>query len=78
MLDPADAKTTAHAAISDLIQQVDPGAMVTRYVCVVEIIDSDSVRAVWSFAPEDQKSWDTLGLVEYVRTLEYASAVEDR
>ena len=76
-MDPEDAQVAAQAAIGNLIQQIDPNAMVTKFVALVEIVDTEGERAVWSLASPDQKTWDSLGLIEYARALEYASERDD-
>jgi hypothetical protein len=66
-----DRNQAAHAAVSDLVQQIDPGAMVTRFVLLAEVIDAENDRALWSFVAPRATKWDTLGLLEFARVLEY-------
>jgi hypothetical protein len=53
------------------------GEMVTRWVALVEVLDTDGQRAVYSLASSDAKAWDTLGLLTYGVQLEQAAAVRD-
>lgn len=64
------AKATAERAVADLVQQIDPGTMMTKFVLLVECVDTEG-RGLWAFAgPSDLKKWESLGMIEYARTLE--------
>lgn len=63
----------AQDAIADLVQKLDPGSMVTRYIVLIEVVDSDSDRGVWHFTAPGASAWDTLGLLEYGKSQEYAA-----
>lgn len=67
----SSSEETAQAAVAELVQQIDPGCMVTRFIVLAEIIDADSDRAVWSFVAPDATKWDTLGLLEFARMREW-------
>lgn len=74
-LDPEDVSR----ALGEAIQSALPGEMATRWVVVVETVDVETgERALWTQAPEGQKRWDTLGLVEYCKNVELAAQVADR
>lgn len=47
-------------------------AMVTKWVALVESIDTDGARGVWTMTSDDVKSWDTLGLLQYGLALQNA------
>ena len=64
-------------AVSSLIADVEPGAMVQRFVLLVEIIGDDGERAMWTLVPPDAKAWDSLGLIEHARQIEQAAAVTE-
>jgi len=66
-------REAAHQAVSNLVAQIDPGAMVNRFVLLCEVMDSQGERAVWTLAPKDAQAWDTLGLLDFARSLEYAA-----
>jgi hypothetical protein len=53
------------------------GEMVTRWVALVEILDSDGQRAVYALSPPDARAWDSLGLLTYGIHLEQAAIVHD-
>lgn len=55
--------------VADLIQQVQPGSMVQRFVLLVETVAEDD-RYISGFTAPGQKQWDSLGLLEYGLALE--------
>ena len=63
-LGQGDANDLALDAVSELIQQLQPGSMVQRFVLVVETID-DEDRWLSAFTAPGQKRWDTMGLLQY-------------
>jgi hypothetical protein len=67
----------AQEAVAALIREINPGAMATRFVLLVEVIDADGERALWTLAPPEQRRWDTLGLVDFARALEYSRTAWD-
>lgn len=64
----------AQDSVADLVRQLDPGAMVTRYVMLIEVVDAESDRGVWHFTAPGASAWDTLGLLDYGRMQEYAAS----
>lgn len=65
--------------IADAIGQVmgDGGEMVTRWVALVEVIDAEGERGLWTLAADGQKAWDTLGMLDYARAVEHAAVTAD-
>lgn len=61
-------------ALSDILGS--EGEMVTRWVALVETIDSDGERALWCQTAENAKPWDTLGMLMFAVQQEQAGAVE--
>jgi hypothetical protein len=72
-----DRQRAALTAVSDLVQQLDPGAMVTRFVVLAEVIDADNDRALWSFTAPDATKWDSMGLLQFALRREWNDADED-
>lgn len=62
--------TQMHAALCEGIEKIDPGAMLTRWVIIAEVIDGMGERACWTLAAPDNKKWDTIGLVAYAHRCE--------
>lgn len=60
-----DGNETAQHNLSDLIQQIDPGSILTGFVCITEIVDAQGDHAVWSFVTPDAKAWQTIGLLHF-------------
>lgn len=61
--------------ISQYVEKLDPGAMVTKFVIIAEGIDSDGDRASYSSTHEDATSWDIMGLLLYGLVREVAALV---
>lgn len=72
----ADADDLA-ARVANAIAGELPGEMVTRWVLAAETIGADGDRALWLLAPDDAKSWDTLGLAEYALAVERGRVTAD-
>jgi hypothetical protein len=61
----------SHAAVAQLIEGLDPGAMVTQFVVIAEVIGGDGQRAIWIDAHDGATPWDVAGLLAYAMTQEY-------
>jgi hypothetical protein len=62
-----DIQQKMNDAISSAVGSDD---FVVKYVALVEVIDGDGDKAIWSVASEDITSWDVLGLLHYGITRE--------
>ena len=56
MADPAD-------QVGEIIENLDPGAFVTRFVLIAEVISEDGRRGVWTSTHDDATRWDLYGLL---------------
>jgi hypothetical protein len=74
-MEPDEVRARVGAAFSDVVSA--DGAMVTRWVAMVEIIDGEGERAVYALSPSDARAWDSLGLLTYGIHLEQAAIVRD-
>jgi len=63
--------------ISQFVDGLDPGAMVTKFVVIAEGIDPQGERAVYTATHENANSWDVMGLLKYAMTREESSMVAD-
>lgn len=52
-------------AVADLIHEVEPGSMVTRFVLIAEVVDPANERACWLLVPPDSRPWDVAGLCHF-------------
>lgn len=43
------------------------GNVVIKWAAAIEVLESNGERALWTVAPEGQKKWDTLGLLEFAK-----------
>lgn len=73
-----DVPGTAQEAMQQLVGELDPGCMATRFVALVEIIDAEGERAVWCLTPPGARDWDTLGLLRYGQAIEEAAITADK
>jgi hypothetical protein len=67
----------AQAAIATLVHRIEPDAVVVRFVVLAEVIGMDGELAVWMASGPDQQVWDSLGLLEYARAIQYAAVAND-
>lgn len=75
-LTPDECNEAALSAVSEFIYKIDNGSMVQRFVLLVDVIDTEGERSMWSFAPPGSKPWDTLGLLAFAMQLEQAYSVD--
>ena len=71
-----DHQANGEAMEEELTQAVDGivsrhnGGMATKWAMVVETINADGERGMWSFTSAGIAPWDTLGLFSYAIKLE--------
>lgn len=58
--------------VSQMVETMDPGAFVTKYVLIAEVIDAEGNRGVWSDTHDEATRWDTYGLLMEALTAEQA------
>lgn len=64
-----------HAAVSKAISDHEQSASyLTRFVVVAEIVDSNGERALLQVAADGMMRWDTLGLLDHARSVEWAAS----
>jgi hypothetical protein len=76
---PEDRKwrsAAAEEAIGGLVQQIDPGAMATKFVVLIETVDGDGVRALWALTPDDLAAWESVGMLQYAMLREQAAVLD--
>lgn len=49
--------------VGQIIEDLDPGCMVLKFILVAEVISADGARAVWIEAHEDASRGDKYGLL---------------
>jgi hypothetical protein len=62
--------------VSQLVDGLDAGAMVTKYVVIAEGIDTNGERAIYLSTNETAMAHDVLGLLEYSIQLERAAMLK--
>lgn len=58
--------------IGQIIEGLDPGAFVTRFVVLAEVIGADGDRGLWSQTHDGATRWDTYGLLKDAMETEVA------
>ena len=58
--------------VGQIIEGLDPGAFVTKFVLVAEVIGQDGERGVWREAHDGATRWDTYGLLTEAMQAEQA------
>lgn len=66
-------------ALSDSLGDLFSGqkSMVTKWVSLIEIIEEDGERALWTFTSEGLKAWDTVGLLRHALDIQAAQTTAD-
>lgn len=76
MLTPDESVTTKlSAAISDVLGT--QSEMVTKWVVMIESMDEEGNRGVWTVTNEDAMPWDTLGIMMFGIQREQSRLVVD-
>lgn len=65
-------------AVSEMVESMDPGSMVTKYVLVAEALDSEGRRALYTNANDKAKSWEIMGLLQFAIAKEMATIGQAR
>lgn len=55
----------AEDLVAEFIQKEEPGAMVTKFVLLVEVIDSEGNRCIIPATDKNSTTWDILGMLHY-------------
>lgn len=53
------------------------GELLGRWVLLAEVVDITGERAMWTLSAEEQKPWETLGLIRLADHIEAAAVVKD-
>jgi hypothetical protein len=64
-------------AISAVLARHDK-SMVIKWVALVEAMDGDGERALWTLTSDDLKAWDTVGLLQHGLHLQHAGTLAAR
>lgn len=66
--DQLDAEETPrdrlHGALSQIVRDDGPN-MLTRWVCLLEIVNTDGERQVWDMHSRDLGMWEEIGMLEF-------------
>ncbi len=73
-----DADAAFFEAVSNALQQVDPGTMPVKFVLLLEVIDRDGDRALWTAAGPNMTAWDTVGMLGHAMHVQQADTTKRR
>lgn len=71
-----DVEEVALKHVGALIHEVQPDAIVTRFVLIVETIDDDD-KCLSAFPSPGLKQWESMGFLEYALQRERMNDVDD-
>jgi len=60
----SEATDKVHDALARIIRD-EEASMVSKWVCLVEVIDEDGIRSMWSLSSEGLSMWDRIGMIEF-------------
>lgn len=63
--------------VGELLEECDAGAVVVKFVLLVDAMDAEGGRFLYGFTAPGQKRWDSLGLLEYGGVLERQVVVRE-
>lgn len=63
--------------VGQIIEGLEPGSFVTKYVLVAEVIGQDGTRGVWTQTNAEAERWDTYGLLTHAMQGEHSAQVRD-
>jgi class 3 adenylate cyclase len=76
--DYAHLQADLHAAISKAVSDHEGAATyVNRFVVLAEIVEGDGERALIQVAADGMTRWDTLGLLDHARSVEWAASATE-
>lgn len=64
-------------ALSGILREGDEGFMVTKFVAIVEGLDSSGDRTLWTFAGPNVKAWDIEGFLIHGLHMQLAEYIRD-
>jgi hypothetical protein len=74
--DAANLETDLADAIAAVLANHET-SMVTKWVALIEVIDSDCERGLWTATSSDAKAWDTIGLLQHAVDIQRAQTTAD-
>jgi hypothetical protein len=64
-MDLNKARRAVHDALFQIINEKAGAAMVTKYLCLVEVVEADGSKSMISLCSEDLSPWDRIGMIEH-------------
>jgi hypothetical protein len=73
----AEEMSAALAPAIDSIVGGGEGAMVTKWVALVETVDVSGDRGMWTLTSEPIKAWDTVGMLQHALYVQQVHVMGD-
>lgn len=69
--------TDINSRLADSIAEAvkEEGDFVLKWVCLIEVINSEGERNVWRVVSEDCADWDTVGFLQYALQIEQTGSL---
>jgi len=62
-------------AISQVISRHEHNGLVTKWVALIESLDGNGNRGMWTATSDGLTAWDTVGMLEHAQTLHDAQTI---
>lgn len=70
---PQELEQAIDRAVSDVFAST--GQMVNRWLAVIEVVDEEGDRGLWTFTAGGMKRWDSLGMLAEAQLAEQAAVL---
>lgn len=71
-----DPDALSTAAQAGLAAALPTDTMLVKFVAIMEVIESDGRRALWTTVSPDCKAWESMGMLQWALACENAAAVD--
>jgi len=62
-------------AISGVIARHEENGLVTKWIALIETLDGDGSRGMWTATSDGVTAWDTVGMLEHARQIQDAQTI---
>jgi hypothetical protein len=78
--EPDDVGERIEAALGEAIARVlnqHETSMVIKWTALIETMDGDGERGLWTFASDNNRAWDTVGMLQHALHLQQSQALAE-
>jgi hypothetical protein len=69
-------ETELGAAIAEVLSRNET-SMVIKWTALIETMDGDGERGLWTFASDNNKAWDTVGMLQHALHIQHSQTLAD-